>query len=105
MDIADWLKGLRLAQYASAFRDNDITDARLPDLTAEDLKDLGVATVGHRRTVLKAIASLCSPLPAPGTPALAGGPGDDPGTAGEGRLGASAERRRLTVLFCGLIGR
>ena len=84
MDIADWLKGLGLAQYATAFRENDITEALLPDLTAEDLKDLGVATVGHRRTILKAIASLRSPLPAPPVPGL-----DrlDPGIAG--RLGAA----------------
>ena len=43
MDIADWLKGLGLAQYAAAFRENDITEALLPKLTGEDLKDLGHA--------------------------------------------------------------
>ncbi len=86
MDIAGWLKGLGLAQYAAAFRENDISEALLPKLTGEDLKDLGVATVGHRRMLLDAIAALGasdappalrpsiapaggSPLPTPGTPA------------------------------------
>ena len=30
----------------------------LPSLTAEDLKDLGVGIVGHRRKILDAIAAL-----------------------------------------------
>jgi hypothetical protein len=76
MDVADWLKGLGLAQYATAFRKNDITEALLAELTAEDLKDLGVATVGHRRTLLKAIAALSpetasSPLAPSSQPAVA----------------------------------
>src|SRR5215467_12446533 len=63
MDIADWLKGLGLAQYAAAFCENDITEALLPELTGEDLKDLGVGSVGHRRTLLKAIAALRGDAP------------------------------------------
>jgi hypothetical protein len=37
---------------------NDIDDTVLPSLTAEDLKDLGIETVGHRRKLLDAIALL-----------------------------------------------
>jgi hypothetical protein len=41
-DIAVWLRGLGLQQYEQAFHDNAIDAAVLPDLTAEDLKELGV---------------------------------------------------------------
>jgi SAM domain (Sterile alpha motif) len=45
MDIAGWLRSLGLEQYEAAFRDNAITEKVLPNLTAEDLKDLGVGMV------------------------------------------------------------
>jgi len=57
VDIAAWLHGLGLQQYESVFRDNDIDDAVLASLTAEDLKDLGITSVGHRRRLLEAIAA------------------------------------------------
>jgi SAM (Sterile alpha motif) domain-containing protein len=71
MDIAEWLRGLGLEQYEPAFRANEIDARVLPSLTAEDLKDLGVGLVGHRRRLLDAIAALGSPsltLPSPGLP-------------------------------------
>jgi hypothetical protein len=34
LDVADWLRGLGLEQYASAFRDNAIDAEVLPSLTA-----------------------------------------------------------------------
>jgi SAM domain (Sterile alpha motif) len=49
VDIAAWLRSLGLQQYEPIFRDNDIDGAVLPSLTAEDLRDLGIASVGHRR--------------------------------------------------------
>ncbi len=58
MDVADWLRELGLEQYEPAFRDNEIDGRVLPSLTAEDLKDLGVTLVGHRRRLLDAIAAL-----------------------------------------------
>ena len=60
MDVAVWLRSLGLEQYETAFRDNAITEKLLPSLTAEDLKDLGVSVVGHRRALLNAIADLRS---------------------------------------------
>jgi hypothetical protein len=51
MDVGDWLRGLGLAQYEAAFRDNEVDGKILPKLTAEDLKEMGVATVGHRRAI------------------------------------------------------
>jgi SAM domain (Sterile alpha motif) len=58
LDIDAWLRSLGLEQYEAAFRDNAIDEKVLPRLTAEDLKDLGVGLVGHRRTLLDAIAVL-----------------------------------------------
>ena len=58
MDIAVWLHGLGLEQYEEAFRANEIDAGVLPRLTAEDLKDLGVTLVGHRRRLLDAIVAL-----------------------------------------------
>jgi hypothetical protein len=58
IDIGDWLRGLGLGQYEATFRDNAVTEKVLPNLTAEDLRDLGVGMVGHRRTLLDAIALL-----------------------------------------------
>ncbi len=46
MDIAVWLRSLGLGQYEAVFRQNEIDDTVLPNLTAEDLKELGVASLG-----------------------------------------------------------
>src|SRR5437868_6103730 len=61
MDAGDFLRKLGLQQYEAAFRDNGIDIRVLPDLTAEDLKDLGITMVGHRRILLQAIAALREP--------------------------------------------
>jgi class 3 adenylate cyclase len=91
VDIADWLRGLGLEQYAAALRDNDIDGEVLRRLTAEDLRELGVASIGHRRRLLDAIAALGVPEPSPApSPAAA--------------IASEAERRQLTVMFCDLVG-
>jgi hypothetical protein len=56
--LSDWLETLGLGQYAPPFAENDITFAILHDLTDQDLKELGVASPGHRRQLLRAIAEL-----------------------------------------------
>jgi hypothetical protein len=61
-DLGGWLRGLGLEQYEAAFRENEIDDTVLPNLTADDLKDLGVGIVGHRRRLLDAIAALERPV-------------------------------------------
>ena len=58
MDVAAWLRGLGLEQYAPLFRDNDIDGEILCGLTAADLKELGVSSFGHRRRLVNAIAAL-----------------------------------------------
>ena len=54
MDIADWLRSLGLERYEATFRENDVTAELLPRLTSDDLKDLGITSVGHRRSLLDA---------------------------------------------------
>jgi hypothetical protein len=43
IDIADWLRGLGLEEYAQLFRDNDIDGEILGGMNAEDLKELGIS--------------------------------------------------------------
>jgi hypothetical protein len=103
IEITNWLRGLGLGQYASAFRDNAIDAEVLRELTAEDLKDLGVNLVGHRRKLLAAIATLPPDSPGSDTPITSTQPlreGQDLAGIGAG----DAERRQLTVMFCDLVG-
>lgn len=63
MDVAAWLRGLGLEQYAPAFCDNDVDGEVLPELTADDLISIGVTSVGHRRKLLSAIAAFEDGVP------------------------------------------
>ena len=97
MDLGEWLRSLGLERYEAAFRKNEINDTLLPSLTADDLKDLGVVIVGHRRTLLNAIAALrtdvnAKTVPADALPTLDTSPKD------------TAERRQVTVMFSDLVG-
>ena len=67
MDVGSWLRSLGLEQYDALFRENDIDAEVLGDLTDADLEKLGV-TLGHRKRLLKAIASLGSTETAPKPP-------------------------------------
>ena len=93
MDLGGWLRSLGLERYEAAFRENEIDDTVLPSLTAEDLKDLGVGIVGHRRKLLDAIAALRAD-------ASAKAPPPDADLA----INRDAERRQVTVIFCDLVG-
>jgi len=97
MDIGGWLRSLGLERYETAFRENEITEKVLPNLTAEDLKDLGVAIVGHRRTLLDAIAALRAGANEKAPPPEA------PSTIETAR-DTAAERRQVTLMFSDLVG-
>ena len=97
MDLGGWLRSLGLERYETAFRENEIDDAILPNLTAEDLKELGVAALGHRRKLLDAIAILSGDANA--TPTAATGP-----VTVDASPRDSAERRQVTVMFSDLVG-
>src|SRR6201994_3382370 len=104
MDVGAWLRELGLEQYEAAFRENGVDAEVLPTLTDEELKNIGVSLIRHRRRLLEAIAALRSQA----TPAEASArvslsaPPDLTGLPGASET--TAERRPLSVMFCDLIG-
>ena len=94
--IADWLQNLGLGQYAQLFAENDINFAILADLTDQDLQEIGVTSLGHRRQLLRATTELKggeTGTPKPATEYIA------PVTPHD-----TAERRQVTVMFADLVG-
>jgi class 3 adenylate cyclase len=92
MDVSTWLRDLGLEEYAQVFQANHIDAEVLQRLTADDLTALGIASIGHRRRLLDAIAALhherapaAQPIEVRARP-------------------VEAERRQLTLLFCDLVG-
>jgi hypothetical protein len=57
------VQGLGLERYLPAFRDNEIDWEVLPKLTSDDLREIGVAAIGHRRKLLEAIAAIGATVP------------------------------------------
>ena len=99
MDLGGWLRSLGLEEYEAAFRENKINERVLPSLTAEDLKELGVAALGHRRMLLDAIAALRTDA--------GKAPSADAATTSSARSVSPedrAERRQVTVMFSDLVG-
>jgi hypothetical protein len=94
--VADWLEKLGLGQYAQRFAENDINLTILSDLTDQDLKELGVASLGHRRQLLRAIVELTGREEAAPKAAVATAPSAAPRD--------TAERRQVTVIFSDLVG-
>ena len=96
--VRGWLRSLGLERYDAVFRENEIDEAILPNLTAENLKELGVTALGHRLKLLDAIADLRTEagVIAPVADAISRAPSVSP----EDR----AERRQLTVMFADLVG-
>ncbi len=91
MEVAEWLRQIGLERYAELFAQHAISADVLPHLTAEDLKDAGVGSVGDRRRLLVAIRALGATAPDTPTPSQAS------------QLGVSAERRQITALFCDIV--
>src|SRR5215467_13087881 len=98
MDVAAWLSGLGLEQYAKLFRDNDIDGEILCGMTADDLKELGISSFGHRRRLLNAITALGGEPPTRDVAQSATSATSAPTSP------IDAERRQLTVMFCDLVG-
>ena len=95
MDVAGWLRSLGLERYEATFRENDVPPEVLGLLTADDLKELGVGAVAHRRLLLAAIAKLQDDIAPP-----------QPVRPTEDHLPSlsAGERRQITVMFCDLVG-
>jgi class 3 adenylate cyclase len=98
VNVTDWLSNLGMGRYTAAFHADGITAEVVRCLTADDLKDLGVASIRHRRVLLRAIEATraCTLLDEPGL-----APRGDRGVGHE--YGAIAERRQLSVMFCDLV--
>jgi class 3 adenylate cyclase len=100
--VTDWLEKLGLGQYAQRFAENDISFSVLPDLTDQDLKDIGLS-LGHRRQLLREIANLSETAAAsPSSPPLTAPPIAAPTVAPHAE--PTAERRQVTVMFADLVG-
>ena len=99
MDIVVWLRTLGLGKYEAVFRENDIDETVLPSLTHENLKELGVASLGHRVKLLDAIAGLRNDVSGK-TPSVDATASSAPSVPPEDR----AERRQVTVMFSDLVG-
>jgi class 3 adenylate cyclase len=94
-EIAEWLETLGMSEYAQCFAENRIDLAVLPELSDQDLKDLGVV-LGDRRKILRAIADLKSTTTVAPNPARGG--------VTIARPQDAAERRQVTVMFSDLVG-
>ena len=94
-DIKAWLAGLGLDRYQETFEQNAIEADVLLELTSHDLREMGVAAVGHRRKILMAIGALRQGRSV--EQARVAEPTRDSHSPG-------AERRLLTVMFCDLVG-
>ena len=100
MDVVVWLRSLGLGKYEAAFRENDIDETVLPSLTDEHLKELGVASLGHRVKLLDAIAALRNEGSGKAPSVDAATASTSPNAHPEDR----AERRQVTVMFSDLVG-
>jgi class 3 adenylate cyclase/predicted ATPase len=98
--VSAWLENLGLGRYAEAFQRNAIAWDVLPELNEGDLEALGVL-LGHRKTLLRAIAQLSPSVEGRGLGSfpLAVSPDTPPFPPERDQ----AERRQLTVMFCDLV--
>ena len=96
----DWLEGLGLGRYGDMFEDNDLDLDLVTDLSDDDMEKLGVASMGHRKKLLRAIASMEAPSP-DGTTEVAAPHTALPPSA---PVPPQGERRQLTVMVCDLVG-
>ena len=104
MDIVVWLRSLGLGKYEAVFRENDIDETVLPSLTHENLKELGVASFGHRVKLLDAIAALRSDASGKASSVAAVPARPSAATPTSAPVAENGERRHVTVMFCDLVG-
>lgn len=110
-DITTWLETHGLGKYAPEFAAQDISLDLLPDLLDADLRELGVASLGDRKRLLKAAAGAVAPqAPVAAVAGAAAGPSPPIGraaalaAAAPAGVGEEGERRHATVVFSDLTG-
>lgn len=104
--IQAWLESEGLGKYAETFVAQDISVHLLPELSDADLMALGVASLGDRRRLLKAIAtarSASAPASRDVPRALSTTPGSALASA-PAPLDDMGERRHATAVFSDLAG-
>ncbi|APG93194.1 ATP-binding protein [Sinorhizobium americanum] len=90
MDVVSWLRSLELEQYIGSFQENAIDGEVLRGLTDQDLRDLGVSALGHRKKLLDAIGKLAA--------------SHDERWSGASTHRLDSERRQVTILFADMVG-
>lgn len=98
--VRQWLGELELDQYCKTFEENDLDLDLITDLSDDDLKEIGVVSMGHRKKLLRAIEALDGP---PQTAAAAASQ-DNGKRLEKSATPSHAERRQLTVMFTDLVG-
>ena len=98
-DLRDWLNACGLEPLAGVLAANDVDLDILPDLTEQDLEKLGIS-LGHRRKLLRAVATLRETPAGAAVAADAAPPRESAVPAGA----PEAQRRQVTVLFSDLVG-
>jgi predicted Zn-ribbon and HTH transcriptional regulator len=86
--IADWLRSIGLPQYVPLFEQHRIDLDVVTKLTDEDLREVEIP-LGDRKRLLKAISAFAD-ITSTDSRAV--------------QMGAAAERRQITVVFCDLAG-
>ena len=92
-EVRKWLESIGLSQYADAFETNDLDIDLLHQVDDQLLKDIGVASAGHRLRIRNAIAKLGAHVQSESTDG-----------APVAAVAAIAERRQVTVMFSDLVG-
>lgn len=110
------LARLDLENYLSLFRDNDVDDDLLPELTSDDLKEIGIRSLGHRKRILAAIAeeqeqagdqaerTAAGPRSPTPDPARSDSPPQPQDARARADDEATTQRREVTTLFADLTG-
>lgn len=80
-DTSLWLKRIGMAQFVQTFSDNGIDFDLLPDLTSQDLQEIGISRLVDRKNILKEIRLLNLE-----------------------KARSSVQRRVLSVFFCDMVG-
>jgi len=87
-DPVAWLDSLGLGEYGELFERNAVDADVLTQLTADDLREMGVSAVGHRRKILNAAATF----------------GDVQTERSARRPSFPWQRRRATLCFFDMVG-
>eukprot|EP00054_Salpingoeca_dolichothecata_P003772 m.28395 g.28395 ORF g.28395 m.28395 type:complete len:568 (+) comp14131_c0_seq1:36-1739(+) len=96
-DVGAWLQSLGLGEYCGTFKKNKVDGVALLALTEDDLRDLGIGVIGHRKSFLTALAQLRQKYP--------GAPQPQSQPPGQGGPQQAARPQQQPVQTIGLVAR